>query len=269
MHARIANTIGRADYAANVRATTITDRARLRAYFSREPLLHVYELGDLDDFFWPHTRWYALDDTIALVYADSTLIAIGDHDPLAALLVDVRDALPARLHAHLSPGLATVLAPRYASTPGGAYLKMGLVTPALDDIDTSRVVALGPADRDELVAFFARAYPGNWFDPRMLETGQYYGIREGALVAAGGIHVYSPEERVAALGNIAVDPTARGRGLATMVTARVCRSVRERALHVGLNVKADNRAAIACYTRLGFVEVGRFEEHFLTANGGT
>ena len=24
-----------------------------------DPAVHAYALGDLDDFFWPHTRWFA------------------------------------------------------------------------------------------------------------------------------------------------------------------------------------------------------------------
>ena len=31
--------------------------------------------------------------------------------------------------------------------------------------------------------------------------------------------------------------------------------------HVGLNVKADNRPAIACYQKLGFEIVGAYEEY--------
>jgi RimJ/RimL family protein N-acetyltransferase len=259
----------------------LSDRARLRAYFHRAPALHLYELGDLDDFFWPHTRWYALEGQgegdgaihgVALLYAAPelpTLLAIGDAAPLGELLAAIRDRLPARFHAHLSPGLFEALAPRYASAPHGDYLKMALADRArLDAAPPSpAVIRLGPADRAELERFYARAYPGNWFDPRMLETGQYFAIRDGDLVAAGGIHVYSPAERVAALGNIAVAPEHRGRGLATRVTARLCRSLLAEVDHVGLNVHADNRAAIACYERLGFAPVAPFEERLVTDRG--
>ncbi|MBO9384042.1 MAG: hypothetical protein J7479_17105, partial [Roseiflexus sp.] len=36
---------------------------------------------------------------------------------------------------------------------------------------------LTSAVANELLAFCAHSYPGNWFDPRMLETGRYVGIR--------------------------------------------------------------------------------------------
>jgi len=256
---------------------SLSDRARLRAYFRRAPELHLYELGDLDDFFWPHTRWYALErggdlHAVALLYTAGALpaaIAIGDRPTLAELLDGIRDQLPARLYAHLTPGLVDALAPRYASEPHGEMRKLALADRArLAGVDTGAVLRLGPEDRAELEQFLARAYPGNWFDPRMLETGQYFAIRDGVLVAAGGVHVYSPTERVAALGNIAVAESHRGRGLATRVTARICRSVLESVDHVGLNVRGDNRAAIACYERLGFATVAPYEEHLLLARTG-
>ena len=243
----------------------ITDRATIRQRLLAEPALHLYELGDLDDFFWPHTRWYARGDAIALVYTASELpvliaLGAGQHE----LLGELRELLPPRIYAHLSPGLAATLAPRFADEPHGDFLKMILADPSA--VPASDATRLAPADRDELVAFYAHAYPNNWFDPRMLETGQYFAIRErGAIVAAGGIHVYSRAERVAALGNIAVAPAARGRGLARHVTAAVCRSLLADCDHVGLNVRADNAAAIACYTRLGFARVAPSEEHMLTA----
>lgn len=256
----------------------LSDRDRLREYYGRAPELHLYELGDLDPFFWPHTRWYALEradrvHAVALLYTATELpvvLALGDIAPLGELLGEIRDRLPDRLYAHLSPGLYGALAARYASEPHGSFLKMILAERArLDAIDTSSVIRLGPADRAELEQLYASCYPGNWFDARMLETGQYFAIREaGRLVAAAGVHVYSPAERVAALGNIAVAAEHRGRGLGARVTARACRSLLAAVDHVGLNVRADNAAAIACYRRLGFAILAPYEEHMLDARPG-
>src|SRR5438093_529591 len=81
----------------------------------------------------------------------------------------------------------------------------------------------------------------NWFDPRMLETGHYYGIRQdGTLLSIAGVHVYSPRYRVAALGNITTRPAARGHGLATLVTAKLCQELLRSVDEIGLNVRADN-----------------------------
>ena len=34
------------------------DRDAIAAFLRRNAAAHVYELGDLDDFDWPHTRWF-------------------------------------------------------------------------------------------------------------------------------------------------------------------------------------------------------------------
>ncbi len=98
----------------------------------------------------------------------------------------------------------------------------------------------------------------------MLETGHYYGIRQdGALLSIAGVHVYSPQYRVAALGNITSHPAARERGLATLVTARLCKELLRNVDHIGLNVRADNASAIACYTKLGFTRTAEYGEYAL------
>jgi RimJ/RimL family protein N-acetyltransferase len=258
-----------------VRVVEIADKDRIRGFLRRDPDLHIYELGDLDDFFWPHTRWFALEDgdaiaATALLYiapAVPVIVVLGDGEPPRTLLAKLQDRLPTRIYAHLSPGLAGALAPRFTDESCGQHAKYALADrAALERVDDSRAVRMAPGDAARLEAFYARAYPGNWFDARMLETGQYFAICDGdAIVAAGGIHVYSATERVAALGNIAVAPEARGRGLGGAVTAAVCRSLLATVDRIGLNVVADNRAAIACYERLGFALVAPYEEHRFVA----
>jgi ribosomal protein S18 acetylase RimI-like enzyme len=244
------------------------DRDRLRALLARDAELHVYELGDLDDRFWPHTRWWVRGDAVVLLYAalePPVLVALGGLASHAALLDELVAAgeLPAELYAHLSPGLAATLAARFEIASRGPHLKMALRRRVA--AEPVGVVSLGPADADELVAFYADAYPGNWFEPRVLDTGLYVGVRDaGRLVAAAGVHVFSASERVAALGNIAVAPRARGRGHSVAVTAAVCRKLEPLVDVVGLNVKSVNAAALAAYRRVGFEPVAPYEELRLT-----
>jgi predicted GNAT family acetyltransferase len=128
-------------------------------------------------------------------------------------------------------------------------------------IDCHESVRLTERDRDDLVRLYDDSYPGNWFDPQMLETGQYFGVRvDGRLVSVAGVHVYSEHYRVAAVGNIVTHPAYRNRGYATLVTARLCQSLLEKIDHIGLNVKSDNAPALACYTRLGFEIVAPYGE---------
>jgi ribosomal protein S18 acetylase RimI-like enzyme len=241
--------------------------------------MHLYELGDLDDFFWPHTTWYGLEDDgvlkgAALVYCASELPVLVAHAreghtwAVTTLLERMRSVLPRRFYAHLAVGARRALDPSLRVEPHGRYERMLLTDwSRLDPIDASRAVRLGPADARELDAFYAEAYPGNWFDPRMLETGAYFGVREGgALVAASGVHVVSRSQRVAALGNVAVRPELRGRGLARVAVAATCRALRPDVDHLGLNVFSENGEGLRLYGGLGFERVASYEE--LSVTGG-
>jgi ribosomal protein S18 acetylase RimI-like enzyme len=249
--------------------------------FARRDLpLHIYEVGDLDPFFWPRTRWWGLVEegspelrALALLYDGSdppTLLALGRDDggAVGELLAQVSAYLPARVYAHLSPGLSEHLAPRHRADTPERHLKMVLRDHApVHDLKGDDVVALSDADVQDIQALVDRAYPGNWFDARVLATGQYYGIRQqGELMCVAGVHVYSTQYRVAALGNVTTDPRRRGLGLARRATARLCRSLLDAGIQtIGLNVHADNGAAIRVYERLGFRTAAEYDEVLLTA----
>lgn len=263
-----------------MRAICLQDKGAIEAFLRRNPFLHLYAIGDLDDFFWPYTTWYACTaggeiEQLVLVYSGMDLPVLLAHaaEPatsMAGLLRALFPLLPGRLYAHVDPSSLPVLAERYRAEPHGAHYKMGLTDPGrLERFDPTAALRLTPADRQELEALYAASYPGHWFDPRMLETGQYYGVRrQGRLVSVAGVHVYSPRYRVAALGNITTHPQFRGRGLGTMVCARLCQALLETVDHIGLNVHVDNAAAIACYKKLGFTIVADYQEVMLTMEGG-
>ncbi|WP_196279946.1 GNAT family N-acetyltransferase [Catellatospora paridis] len=248
--------------------TSVHDRDELARLLGGDPALHAYQLGDLDDFFWPYTAWYRDGDAVALVYHGGgmpTLLAF-DHRPGAShgLLAGLVPLLPRRFYAHLSPGAEQVLGADFDAAPGGPHLKMALTDPAALAAPLGAV--LTPTDLPELLALYEVAYPGNWFDPRMLETGQYVGVRrDGELLAVAGVHVWSPKYRVAALGNVTTYPQARGEGLARGAVSALCRLLRDTVDHVTLNVKADNAAARALYTGLGFTPAAEYGEFTFTA----
>jgi ribosomal protein S18 acetylase RimI-like enzyme len=245
----------------------------IERFCRKNPYLHLYALGDLDDFFWPHTTWYALRQgadiqQLVLVYADQalpTVLALADEpiDGMRELLRELIPLLPRRFYAHASHDIIDAWTDAYGVSPRGHHFKMGLLDrERLAQVDGTRAVMLSAADLDDLLTFYAASYPGNWFVPRMLETGFYFGVRRGrTLAGVAGVHVYSPKYKVAALGNIATRPDARGQGLATVVTARLCHELLRAGIeHIGLNVKADNGAAIACYEKLGFERVAEYGE---------
>jgi ribosomal protein S18 acetylase RimI-like enzyme len=252
----------------------IHDKAVIERFLLRDPFLHLYELGDLDDFFWPYTSWMASRvgeeiQALFLIYHGGELPILlateRDTRPLAALLEASLGRLPKRFYTHLSPGLADILRCCYRLEPHGLYLKMRLEHPErLAQVECGETFPLTPLDAEEVARFYDQAYPGNWFDARMLETGGYYAVRRnGSIAAIAGIHVYSPQYRVAALGNITTLPEWRGQGLSRQVTARLCRELLRTVDTIGLNVRADNQAALAVYTRLGFTPVAEYEEYLV------
>ncbi|MBD3161447.1 MAG: GNAT family N-acetyltransferase, partial [Candidatus Eisenbacteria bacterium] len=221
--------------------------------------------------------WYAPDETgepsaLALLYTGTALPVLLALDadpegPIGPLVEEVRPLLPPKLYAHLSGDLADRLAPRFEIEPHGGHWKMALARPeALEAIDPGGVVPLGLGDLPELLRFYEASYPGHWFERRMLEWGRYVGIREkGRLMSVAGVHVLSPGRGVAALGNIATRPEARGRGLAARATAALCRDLLGDVDRIGLNVKRDNDRAVSCYERLGFVRHALYAEYSLTS----
>jgi predicted GNAT family acetyltransferase len=250
----------------------VRDKKELELFFRTDIFLNLYSIGDLDDFFWPNTTWYALknDDEIlavALLYTGlelPTLLAFSEHVAvMEELLRSIINELPEKLYTHLSPGLEAVLGERFTLESHGQHFKMAMTDRSrAHGVDCSEVVQLSAADLDELQRLYRESYPGNWFDPRMLETNQYFGIREnGALISAGGIHVYSEQFKVAALGNITTHPAHRNTGHARAVTARLCQSLCDAIDHIGLNVKVDNAAAISCYEALGFEVCASYGEY--------
>jgi RimJ/RimL family protein N-acetyltransferase len=261
----------------------LRDRGAIAAFLRRRPAVHAYELGDLDDFFWPHTRWLGWSrggrlEQVALLYVEPeppVLLALAEEpeDTMAALLRAVAARIPRSVYAHLTPVLVDVLAPeRVASAPPTDHRKLGLVRPdALAPHDTLDAEVLDPSHLAEVLAFYTRAYPGTWFQPRMLETGRYVGIRrDGELACVAGVHVWSPTWRVAALGNVATLPSARGSGLATGACARLCRMLLEDGIEtISLNVRTDNAAALRAYEKLGFARAADYVEVMLAPPGAT
>ncbi|MFD0273475.1 GNAT family N-acetyltransferase [Kitasatospora sp. NPDC127111] len=246
---------------------SVHDRSELAALLQRDPALHAYELGDLDDFFWPWTVWYRHRDSVALVYHGNghpTLLAFERPERVGALrelLTGLRPLLPRRFHALVTEGAEDVLGDGPDVEPHGLHLRMALTDRAGVLARAPQAEPLTRADLADLLELYGAAYPDNWFDPRMLDTGQYVGIRdEGELVATAGVHVWSPAYRIAVLGNVATHPRVRGRGLGRAVVSTLCGRLLDTVDHVALNVRANNAAAVGLYTSLGFDAVGHFHE---------
>jgi RimJ/RimL family protein N-acetyltransferase len=250
----------------------LNDREVLAGVFRRNASAHVYELGDLDDFEWRHTRWFGWEsdgrvkDAILLYTQPEVpvLIAIADspRSSMQNLLGDVVPLLPPVLYTHASASLLGTMGRRYEIVDAAPHLKLALRDATAIAEHTTEVETLAHGDLDEITTFYETAYPGTWFDPRMLATARYVGIRAGGhLACIAGVHVYSPRWSVAALGNVATAPELRGQGLARGACAALCRLLLDEGIEtIALNVRADNKAAIRAYTRLGFEPVAEYTE---------
>jgi ribosomal protein S18 acetylase RimI-like enzyme len=253
------------------------NRNAIAAVLRRNAPAHVYELGDLDDFDWPFTRWFAWEangalEQAALLYTQPSVpvfiaIADGPNGSMDALVAGIRDQLPHDLYVHVTPRLLDVLGHRYAVERAEPHLKLALARLDLLDGAATDVDVLREEDLDEFEALYRAAYPETWFDPRLLATSRYVGIRsDGRLVCVAGVHVHSPRWGVAALGNVATLPELRGQGLARGACAALCRLLLADGIEtIGLNVHCDNAAAIRAYTLLGFEPVAEYVEATLAA----
>ena len=247
------------------------DKIRIENFLRENVFLHLYSIGDLDDFFFSDTVWYGWKQgseiqAVALLYTASdepTLLALSERQEIMCELIrSIFHVLPDQFYAHLSPRVAEAVRKHCKIESCAKHYKMGLKnTTHLRDIDCSQVVHLTENDLEEMLGLYKEGYPGNWFDARMLQTKQYFGLRlNNRLLSIAGIHVYSEKYKVAALGNIVTHPEYRGRGFGTVVTAGLCRSLAGRVDNIGLNVKTDNIPAITLYEKLGFEIVGTYYE---------
>jgi GNAT superfamily N-acetyltransferase len=252
----------------------LSDRDVIARWCRRRPAVDAYLLGDLDDFFWPHTRWYGWQpagslEQIVLLYTEPEVpVLLGFGVPgepaLSRLLRAVEPLLPERLYAHTGVDGLAALRPAFAVEHGPEpHLKLGLGSrERLASAVRHEVERLGPGDLDEVERFYRASYPGTWFHPRMLETGRYVAIRAaGAVVCIAGVHVWSPRYRVACLGNVATLPAERGRGLATSACASLCLLLLEDGIEtISLNAHEDNAHALGAYARLGFERAAAYLE---------
>lgn len=252
----------------------ITNRDLLAEYFRQDIYLHLYSLGDLDDFYWPHTQYYGIKtrsglDKVVLIYRGDglpVLLALStpgklDSDYIQQLI----KLLPDQVYAHLSPGLEDHFCKSYTILDHGQHYKMGLEDYSIiPKIDTNGTVPISDVDLEEVDNLYQISYPDHSFDPRMVQSGQYIGYRKNnQLLCIGGVHVYSPTYGVAALGNITTHPDFRNQGLARVVTAKICALLKNKTNTIGLNVKSDNNAAVHLYQSLGFKISAKYGEFSL------
>jgi ribosomal protein S18 acetylase RimI-like enzyme len=249
------------------------DKDIILNFLRKNPGLNIYPIGDLDDFFWPNTIWFALSDgstihSIALLYAGQTvptLLSFFEKESFLTrqLLERIRYLLPVKFNVHLSPGLIDLFGRHNIIEDYGLSYKM-ILNKLVPEPDDSNINLLKVNDLSVIKELYFESYPQNWFDSRMLETNKYYGYYiNNKLVGVSGIHVFSEKFKVAALGNIAVHPDYRGQMIGYKLTSVLCFDLQKCVDIIGLNVQADNDYAIRCYKKVGFEVIGSYDECYI------
>ena len=85
--------------------------------------------------------------------------------------------------------------------------------------------------------------------------------QNGKVLGYAGSQMSPPEADVM---NLAVAPEARRKGLGEKLMKALCTALAEKQMEsLSLEVRASNEAAIALYTKLGFVQAGRRKEYYV------
>lgn len=252
--------------AVQLRARSITDREAIATFLQTDRRYAAYALGDLDSAARARCSWGIAYD------GDARPVALAmHHDGLVPQPLFLMGD-PAGCHAVLS----SVIKPRdaffqsteeldaavedlYQLERPTALLRMvvdaGSFVPYVGAAER-----LTPGDIDDLNRLYQLGFRAG-FAQALLEDAVYYGVRvRGRLVSAAGTHVINRREGIAVVGNVMTHADFRGHDLAKMVTGAVTADLLAQVPDVALNVHADNAAAIAAYTRLGYREHCRLSE---------
>ena len=117
-------------------------------------------------------------------------------------------------------------------------------------VDNHDVIALGPADSEDMLDLVQRTKPGP-FGKRTHEMGNYVGIRDrGRLIAMAGERIRL--DGYVEISAVCVDEDWRGRGIAGRLVNLLWREIEQRGEIPFMHVLSDNRSALSLYERLGF-----------------
>ena len=255
----------------NVQPLSPTDE-RLEALLAQEPIRSAYMLGDLDPAYAHGCSWYASDEpelkALLLLYSAlsaPTLLSEGDAKAIEPILLAAWDKLPRRLYYQVPKKHASKLKSFFQLSKRRKMLRMGLSKADAPPCKrNSSIETLSHRHTGEIMSLYQH-YPDNFFDPSMLNTGLYFGIREqGSLISVAGIHLLSESRDIAAVGNIVTHPDHRGHGHATTCVSHLVSELLERVDQIALNVAADNTSAIRCYEGVGFKVFYEFQEGWAT-----
>lgn len=254
----------------------VHDREQIQHFLNqRDPANFVYFCNNLEEGFWENTQWFGLGNDeeilamamLILKYETPVLLAScydENNGHQKELMNQLLPYLPNKLYSHLDLHTAKdVFAPRndLQITP---FMNMKLSLADRNDYDASDVQQLGAHEMASILTFLEESHPDYLLDEEFVERGYYFGIKEkDTLISLAGVVAESGKYGVAAIGNVSTHPSYRRKNLASRTISALVHFLLPKYPHITLNVKAANEPAIHCYQKLGFIEIGRFEEAIL------
>lgn len=253
-----------------MKITETRDKTEIEDAVSSDRVKALYQLGDLDDYYFDKCRWFFVREdsetrALILIYQSGTvtLIPLGSPEAVSQFLDEKHDLLPDRFYSAWWPEHVDTMSSLFDIPQAERMFRMALSKGDFHPVRTSvesRVLTMSDIEQ---VKRLLESYPGNFFEKYQLETGFYRGISEDdQLIAMAGVHTINRDQGVAALGNVVTDRAHRGRGLGTAVTSHLVEQLFGKLDLVGLNVSQNNIAAVKAYRRLGFDARYEFLEGF-------
>jgi ribosomal protein S18 acetylase RimI-like enzyme len=237
------------------------DRGRLLDLFRRDRVRNAYQIGSMEPGYQDQTRHYWVTRqgepaAVLTVYRGLSAPAVftcGDPDAVRQLVERLSSKLPGRMLLHRYPEHAAAFGSETTVRSVRKEVRMTLARERFKPESFDGTIhRLTHRDTAGIVKLYQN-YPDSFFEPYQLETGFYFGLREGEeLVSVAGVHVLSKELSFAMLGNVVTAPEARGRGYARALTSHLCAQLFEFADELALDVPMGSRSALRAFETLGF-----------------
>ena len=235
----------------------LTTREAIRPWLSREENYTAYAIAQLEPKVFPKSEWWSVTGEVGralLAFSEGSLgnviVTLGDVAALDVLL-SLRPG-PQMALANFQTEHLAVVRSRYLLSRQELMLRMNVTAETFRPVqgETRRLRGSDIVMVNRLYA--TEDWPSH-YSASILAEGVYYGaFVDGRLVSVAGTHAVAPTEGVALVGNVFTHPHYRCRGLASLVTSTVTRSLLEVCPRVLLTVESSNAPALRAYSKLGY-----------------